>query len=1134
MAAADVKKEDWIAIIESKLSGKIASAWQDVLPSTGNYQEARDRLLKTCGYTPRFAADKFFEFKSEQSKGLTADQLYQRGQQLLRRMVAPGKMSDEVEFAILRGWVGYVVPKKARAVLDARNIEDSLGLVTALQDFLVMEGERSEGQTATFRKGTGEGVKERSYVLTCFKCGKAGHKAAECWKGGAGSSKPGSGSSVGVAPRVIVCFTCGEEGHKSPQCPKYVRNEKGQGKDVKPKAVKRVWRSQPKCVCMNGKVNGHVTPVLLDSGAAISIVPQSLVRGDQLTGGSVAVKPFGASQPMLLPVANLSFSIGGLDWEETVAVAPTQEGVEEEVLYSLDLVSERGLQLVCMANQLEPVEVLRVTTRAQAKTDRVEREKELSLQAEDGATAWPLWEDGNEVQEGSESEEVGGDLGSKEEEEVEDLCIELDPYVDEKEEEVFVMKQDVGGAPDLEVPSVKAGSGSRAALVLETKSDPSLKGWRVLADKKEKGFLWENDLLYKTVTTHVFEVVRLLALPSSFRSKVLKLAHDGQGHIGSRRVLSLLRQKFDWPGTGQEVVTYCRSCVSCQRCAKPRARQVPMMERRVLSEPFESLAFDLVGPFPKGKGGHRYLLTCVCMASKWPEALPIRSMTANAVAQGMLEIFSRVGKPLRLLSDQGSQFVGKVISKLCKSLQIERIQSAPYHPEGNGVVERMHSTLGAMLTKASNQGLDWVGQIPFAMFALRSAPNRDTGFSPFDLVYGRHVRTPLDILHQGWAQIEFEKLDTEEWAQWLVERLECWHDVARERGEVASARRKLDFDKKALDRKLVKGDMVLCRIPGAAAKLQESWHGPYPIVEELNKVNFKVDVGKGRFKVLHINNLKKFWVRENSVLRMSVVADDTAEDSSVGLRLSGCCEDFDLKQIDDLIQEYPNVFCDEPGKTEVCELVIRTGDSPPIASAPYRVPDKLKQEVKKEIDQLVEMGVASPSHSPWASPIVPVVKKDGKIRLCVDYRKLNGVTQSDPYYMVTLDEILERVGESGCLSKLDLSKGFYQIGVEKESSEKTAFVSPFGKYAFNRMPFGIKNAPAVFQRCMEEVLRDCFDYSAPYIDDILVFSKDGVEHGEHLRRVLGALSDHGLSIRLSKCEFGKTQLEYLGHLVGKG
>ena len=245
----------------------------------------------------------------------------------------------------------------------------------------------------------------------------------------------------------------------------------------------------------------------------------------------------------------------------------------------------------------------------------------------------------------------------------------------------------------------------------------------------------------------------------------MDLAHEKLGHMGSRRVLSLLRQKFVWPGMGQDVIRHSRSCPSCQKCSKPRARQVPMVERKILSEPFESMAFDLVGPIPKGKGGYRYILTCVCMASKWPEAIPIRCMTANAVAQGMLDIFSRVGVPLRLLSDQGSQFVGKVISKLCENLHIEAIQSTPYHPEGNGVVERMHSTLGAMLNKAANQGLDWVGQVPFALFALRSAPNRDSGFSPFELIYGRHVRTPLDILHQGWAQKEFEQLDTDEWAQ---------------------------------------------------------------------------------------------------------------------------------------------------------------------------------------------------------------------------------------------------------------------------------------------------------------------------------------------------------------------------------
>ena len=340
LKAANVRVEDWISIIESKLSGAIASAWQDVVPSAGSYQEARDRILKTCGYTPRLAADKFFGFRVEQVRGLTADQLYHRGQQLLRRMVAPGKLSEEIEFSILRGWVGCVVPKRARAALDARSVENSLDLVTALQDFLVVEGEKSEGQTATFRKGASDVVREKSFVITCFKCGKAGHKAAECWKGGAGSSKKGSESSVGVVPRVITCFTCGEEGHKSPQCPKYVRNDKGQGKDAKPKPVKRIWRSQPKCAMLEGRVNGHETSVLLDSGAAISVIPQSLVGDDQLTGGSVAVKPFGASQPMLLPVASLSFKIGGLEWEERVAVAPTQEGVEEEVLYGLDLVSE--------------------------------------------------------------------------------------------------------------------------------------------------------------------------------------------------------------------------------------------------------------------------------------------------------------------------------------------------------------------------------------------------------------------------------------------------------------------------------------------------------------------------------------------------------------------------------------------------------------------------------------------------------------------------------------------------------------------------------------------------------------------------------------------------------------------------
>ena len=199
-------------------------------------------------------------------------------------------------------------------------------------------------------------------TITCFKCGKVGHKAFDCWTGKGGASVPKVAVVSGGVAHKIVCYTCGEEGHKSPQCPRNVKGEKAGPKDLKPKPVKRIWGSHPSCVQLEGEVNGHVTAVLLDSGAAISVVPESLVAPSQLTGDSVAVKPFGARKPMLLPTAELTFKIGGLEWVEGVAVSPRQEGVEEEVLYSLDLQSQRGWELVLLVNKVDQKEVLRVTT----------------------------------------------------------------------------------------------------------------------------------------------------------------------------------------------------------------------------------------------------------------------------------------------------------------------------------------------------------------------------------------------------------------------------------------------------------------------------------------------------------------------------------------------------------------------------------------------------------------------------------------------------------------------------------------------------------------------------------------------------------------------------------------------------
>ena len=1152
LEAAGVVKEEWVDVFDSKLRGRLAISWQDAVANTGGYQEARDKMLKSNGYTQRIAADKFFGWRVDQTGGLTVDQLYQMGQQLSRRMLAPGRLSVDLEFNLVKGWLGTVIPRQARAAMDARSSENSAELITVLQDYLALGG---DGKSATFKKcSSGNHVvkdvsSSRPWQPACFKCGKVGHKAADCWGGGSAVPRSG-GAPVAGGTHKIICHTCGVEGHKSPQCPRRV---KGSGSEGKPKPVKQVTSKGRRSVQVKvaGTVSGQETLIMLDSGADVSVVPAALIHEGQMVEDQVLVKGYGDVSSVWLPMAEVEFTLGEIRWNEIVAVEPEGAKASKEVIMSLDLKSERGIQIVLWVNRdkiqvagkEEVVDVARVTTRSQAKEEKRKDEEEVEFVAECTPVVKPVvvkpvvpnghvesYEPGTmEGQEGLH--ESLDDVVLEDEEVLDDV---VDPSVDDEEEIVYDLTDYGVCEESIVIPPVTAGNSDRAALAAETLTDPTLEGWRKGAEKGGEGLDWDNGLLYRTVDDHDMEHIRLLVLPKSRRQKVLVLAHERLGHMGARRVKSIIRQKFAWPGMGQEVIRHCRSCVHCQKGAKNPARKVPLMERAVLSEPFEVMAVDIVGPFPLGKGGYRYLLTCVCMASKWPEAIPLKRMTAKAVTDGLVEIFSRTGIPLQLVSDQGTQFVGKVVNQLCECLHIERIKATPYHPEGNGVVERLHGTLVPMLTKATSMGLDWVGQVPFALFALRSAPNRDTLYSPFELVYGRQVRTPLDVLHQGWVELDFEKLNTSEWADWLVDRLECWHEVMRKRNMEASKKRKKSFDRKAVERVFEVGDRVLCRIPGMTHKLQESWHGPYPVVEVLSRVDYKIEFRKGNKKVLHVNNMKLFHGREEEVMRLSVIAEDMSEDGDVGMVMSGVCKDFETASVVQLKLDFPEVFSNLPGKTDLCTLRIDTGESAPIALRPYRPPDRLKDGVREEVDKLLSLGVAEPSFSPWASPVVPVPKKDGSLRICIDYRRLNSVTVPDPYYMCTLEEILEKVGNSGCLSKLDLSKGYYQIGIEEESKDKTAFVTPFGKYRFNRMPFGLRNAPAIFQRTIEEVLRGCFEFSAPYIDDILVFSDNGGDHAGHLREVFKALSDNGLTVKLEKCEFGRTHLEYLGHRIGNG
>ncbi len=190
--------------------------------------------------------------------------------------------------------------------------------------------------------------------------------------------------------------------------------------------------------------------------------------------------------------------------------------------------------------------------------------------------------------------------------------------------------------------------------------------------------------------------------------------------------------------------------------------------------------------------------------------------------------------------------------------------------------------------------------------------------------------------------------------------------------------------------------------------------------------------------------------------------------------------------------------------------------------------------MREELEKLECSGIIVRSDSPWAAPLVPVRKPNGKVRLCVDYRKVNSVTVREPYYIPTFDEIANMVGQAKVLSKMDLAKGFHQVGVKPADRPKLAFSCSFGKFTFMRMPFGLTNAPSIFQRLMDVVLAPCKCFCQVYIDDIVVASGTWVEHLKHLEEVLICLQVAGLTCQSTKCEFGKAKIEFLGHVIGGG
>ena len=339
-----------------------------------------------------------------------------------------------------------------------------------------------------------------------------------------------------------------------------------------------------------------------------------------------------------------------------------------------------------------------------------------------------------------------------------------------------------------------------------------------------------------------------------------------------------------------------------------------------------------------------------------------------------------------------------------------------------------------------------------------------------------------------------------------------------------------------------------------------SWKGPYEVVEIVSPVNCKLNVD-GLCKTFHFNLLKKYETREetdkisasslvvgsvgvvaeadegtqefedksNEILTPSIVQSEFIGDVHICDSLS----EQQQSQAQTLINDFHDVFTDVPSKTNVlCHDITLTTDTPVFVKQ-YPLPYSQRDTIIKETQSMLSMGIIERSVSDYCSPVVLVKKKDGSVRFCIDYRKLNSVTVSDAEPIPNQEELLTRIGNARFFTKIDLTKGYWQVPLTDECKKYTAFQTPLGLFHFMYMPFGLVTAPMTFARLMSEVLCDVPNV-IHYFDDILIYNELWNHHLSSVRDVLSKLRQAGLSARPTKSFVGFQSIEFLGHVVGTG
>ena len=535
----------------------------------------------------------------------------------------------------------------------------------------------------------------------------------------------------------------------------------------------------------------------------------------------------------------------------------------------------------------------------------------------------------------------------------------------------------------------------------------------VEAEKVSVGYLIKDNILMRKWSptecnkSEKGETVYQIVVPTVHRREVLELAHDlpMSGHLGVCKTHNRLLQHFYWPGLKRDVAKWCKECHTCQLGGKPNQNipQAPLHPIPAFDEPFSHIIIDCVGPLPKTKSQNEYLLTIMCSSTRFPEAIPLRSIKTNTILKALIKFFTLFGLPKSIQSDQGTNFMAHAFQQVMNQLGIKQYKSSAYHPESQGALERFHQTLKTMIRMyCTENSRDWDEGVHLLLFAVRESVQESLGFSPFELVFGHAVRGPPLLLKEKWLDEDPEKISVLKYVATFKDRLFRAGQMAKRNLQESQSKMKVWYDRKAKPRCFEPGDRVLVLFPVVGNPLQAKYSGPYKVVKKISDTNYLVKT-PGRRKetqVCHINMLKAYHEKPKPELvtlnnRLGLESPTHSKDcvgqvaekedytesevrlendqqpiklqnsqilNDLGTKLSHL-PSVQRKELAEVITQYREVFPDVPSMTNLIEHDVDVGNSAPIKQHPYRVSPMKKELLDKEVQYMLQNDIIEESQS---------------------------------------------------------------------------------------------------------------------------------------------------------------------------